>query len=288
MKDMRLLLIYDCMRLCRPKIAMFAAFSAGCSFFIANPRDVWQIVYVIAGVMLLACGALCLNQYQEKATDALMARTKGRPIPAGRIRPGNALTLSAALVIAGSCILLAGCSTATAMLGLGAAAWYNGIYTYLKRKSAFAAVPGGLTGAMIPAIGWTGAGGAITDPCLAALSIFFALWQVPHFWLFVSRYGKDYEAAGLPSITAILSTVQISRMIFVWMAATAVSALILCLFILSRSTVIQYAILSASGWLIWEGFGLLNPQADSDRLIFAKMNGYFSIIMLLLCLDQAC
>jgi protoheme IX farnesyltransferase len=171
----------------------------------------------------------------------------------------------------------------TALLGLGAAVWYNCIYTYLKKKSAFAAVPGGITGAMIPAVGWAGAGGSLLDPRLAALSLFFAFWQVPHFWLFVMRYGKEYEEAGLPSLTAIFSPVQISRIIFVWIAATAVSALILCMYLLSQPAVIQYAIFSASSWLIWQGARLLTGHGESNRLIFVKINGYVSIIMFLLC-----
>jgi protoheme IX farnesyltransferase len=283
MKNVRILSPSDCVQLCRPKIATFAAFSAGCSFIIADPQDVWEIIFVIIGVMLIASGASCLNQYQESATDALMARTKERPIPAGRVRPRNALYLAGALIITGVCILLAGCSPVTALLGLGAAGWYNCIYTYLKKKSAFAAVPGGITGAMIPAVGWAGAGGSLLDPRLAALSVFFALWQVPHFWLFVTRYGTEYEEAGLPALTAIFNPVQISRIIFVWIMATAVSALILCMYLSNQHIVIQYVILLASSWLVWQGTLLLTGHVEAHRLIFMKINGYVSIIMFLLC-----
>jgi hypothetical protein len=85
--------------------------------------------------------------------------------------------------------------------------WYNGVYTFLKRKSPFAAIPGAVIGAIPPAIGWICGKGALSfDPQILALSFFFFIWQVPHFWLLLLNFGRDYEKAGFPSLTRIFNS----------------------------------------------------------------------------------
>ena len=88
-----------------------------------------------------------------------------------------------------------------ALLGLITVVWYNGIYTPLKRVTAFAAIPGGVVGAIPPVIGWVSGGGDPTDARIIVVAFFFFVWQVPHFWLLLMRIGGDYERAGLPSLT---------------------------------------------------------------------------------------
>ena len=243
-------------QLCKIRIAFFSGLSAAAGYVLVASRLRSQLVFVFVGVFLLACGASGLNQCQERATDALMFRTKDRPIPSGRIKPRNALLFSIMLAASSIYILYAGCGPMPAILGLIATIWYNGVYTSLKKKSAFAAVPGALTGAIPPAIGWVAAGGHLSDPRLSAISLFFAIWQVPHFWLLLMNHGNEYRDAGLPSLTLILSRAQISRIVFQWIAATAVCGPALCLFGLAQSSLIQYSLLVASVWLILQGAGI--------------------------------
>lgn len=272
--------------LCRVKVSLFAALSAAAGFVLVAPQLRSQVVIVFAGVFLLACGASGLNQYQERATDALMTRTKNRPMPSGRINPINALLFSLAVALSGLAILFSGFNSMTAVLGLFAALWYNGIYTSLKKKSAFAAIPGALTGALPPAIGWTAAGGHLSDPRLLALSLFFAIWQVPHFWLFLLNHGNEYEEAGLPSLTLILSRAQIKRIIFQWIAATAACGPALCLFGFARSPLTQYSLAAASVWLIFQGIGFARDRGGANCSAFGRINVYVIAVMSLLVFDS--
>jgi len=96
----------------------------------------------------LAAGSAALNQYQERHLDRLMERTQTRPIPAGQVSPYTGLTIAVILIVLGVSVLLAGFGLGPAGLGLSTVILYNGIYTYLKRVTAFAAVPGAMVGAL--------------------------------------------------------------------------------------------------------------------------------------------
>ena len=272
-------------QLCKIRIACFSGLSAAAGYVLVAARLRAQFVIVFAGVFLLACGASGLNQCQERATDALMFRTMDRPIPSGRIKPRNALLFSIMLAASGICILYAVCGPMPAILGLTATIWYNGVYTSLKKKSAFAAVPGALTGAIPPAIGWVAAGGLMSDPRLSAISLFFVIWQVPHFWLLLMNHGNEYRDAGLPSLTLILSRQQISRIVFQWIAATAVCGPALCLFGLAQSSLIQYSLLVASVWLILQGARIARNSGIA-RSVFVKLNAYMLVVLALLVSDR--
>jgi protoheme IX farnesyltransferase len=286
MKNRTIRMIVDYSQLCRQKIAIFAAVSAGCGLLLAGCFDVAIMASLMAGVFVLASGASGLNQYQERRTDALMPRTEKRPIPYGRISGIRALYFSAVLITTGLGILYFLCGLIPAVLGLLATIWYNGVYTSLKKISAFAAVPGGLTGALVPAIGWTAGSGSLNDPRLAAICILFGLWQVPHFWLMVLDNGKEYEAAGLPSITMVFSNSQIARITFIWITATAVCAPMLLLFT-PASAVTQYLILCFSLWLFWQGSRLLaSSSKEESRLLFFKINSYMLAVIVLLSCDS--
>jgi protoheme IX farnesyltransferase len=278
--------ISDYLQLCRYRIALFAALSAGFGYVVAGKSDTGEILALLAGVFILAAGASGLNQYQERRTDALMARTKKRPIPSGSIKSKHALYFAMALMAAGLCILSLSSGLSATAIGLSAAVWYNGIYTYLKRKTAFAAVPGGLTGALVPAIGWAAASGSPGDPRLIAICIFFGLWQVPHFWLLALEYGKEYEAAGLPSITLIFDNLQVLRITFVWIIATAVSGPMLLLFN-PASSITRSLMLFFSLWLIWQGSRFMrSSNRDESRLLFFKINCYMLAVIVLLSCDS--
>jgi protoheme IX farnesyltransferase len=209
--------------LCRAWISLFAACSAATGFFLAPGRHASGVLIPVASVFLLACGASALNQYQERDIDAKMKRTRGRPLPSGALTPSRAMTVSAALMLAGlSLAFLNGPVAFT--LGLLALVWYNGIYTPLKRTTAFAAIPGAAVGMIAPAIGWA-SGGAAFDGKIASICFIFFLWQVPHFWLLVLRHGDDYERAGLPSLTKVMTKAQIARITYAWITAAVVATL---------------------------------------------------------------
>jgi len=159
-----------------------------------------------------------------------MPRTKNRPIPSGKIKTITAIIFSFALILSGSLMLYAGVGTIPLLLGLFTLIWYNGVYTYLKRITAFAVVPGSIVGAVPPLVGWTAAGGILADFQILSLAFYLFIWQIPHFWLLLILYGKDYEMAGLPTLSKIFTTDQIKRVTFMWIFATLVCAILFALF----------------------------------------------------------
>lgn len=274
--------------LCKIRIAFLSAFSAATGFMLSPAELRSQIIILVPGVFLLACGSSALNQYQERSIDAVMPRTCARPLPSCRIRPADALYFSILLIFSGFLVLLLTGSLPAALLGLTAVLWYNGVYTHLKKITAFAAVPGALVGAIPPAIGWTAAGSGIMDPRLLLICFFFFLWQVPHFWLLIMNYGPEYEKAGFPSLTGIFSEKQLRRIIFIWMSATAVSCLFLSASGVVRCAYVNIALLLLSSWLIWVGLKPLLFQSSGPVALssFRKINIYMFIVMLSLAIDR--
>ncbi len=239
------------------------------------------------GVFLLAAGASALNEVQERHLDARMERTRHRPIPSGRISAQAALAVAIGTSACGFAVLWGCANLTSALLGLAALGWYNGVYTYLKRVTAFAVVPGSVIGAIPPAIGWTAAGGDLLDARLLALCFFFFVWQVPHFWLLLFRLGKDYENAGFPTLTQLFSTAQLGRLTFVWMVATGVSSLLIPLFGLSASPWIALALAASGAWLCVVASRLVRAEEKQPklRLAFRDINIFALLVMGLVTLD---
>jgi len=245
------------------RIALFAAFSTSAGFILAKQGLSSDMMTAVLGVFFLACGSCALNQYQERFRDRLMERTRGRPIPSQRLDPATALKIAFFLLFLGAFTLLKGSNGIAFALGALALFWYNGLYTFLKRKTAFAVIPGALIGSIPPMLGWVSGGGYLFDPKILAVVFFFFLWQIPHFWLLLLHSGRDYEKAGFPSLTRIFNPGQLRRILFSWVFATGVSCVILPLFGIVESYYIQTGFFFAAIWLVWKAFKLLrNHQSE--------------------------
>ena len=271
--------------LCKLPIAFYAALSAGAGLLLSGRPHAASLTASVAGVFLMACGACALNHFQERKTDARMPRTAGRPLPSGRVRPGGARRFALVLIGSGAVVLLATGAWAAPLLGLAAVFWYNGFYTWLKARHAFAAIPGALVGALPPAIGWAAAG-APADLRLAALCFFFFMWQVPHFLLHQQAYGKEYEAIRLPSLTALFSETQLARLTFQWLLAAAVSLQLVVLYGLIQTPLVHAALLAASLGLAARGGALLGRHAPSYAGLFRSTNVFMLLALLLIFLDR--
>jgi len=202
-------------------IVVLVLVSAGAGFMLSAPLGAhfpWaQGLLMLAGVMLLSCGASALNQVQERGRDALMARTAGRPLPSGRLSPTHGILFALLGIAVGAIVLWLGVSGTAGGLGLVAAAFYNGVYTpWLKPSSPFAAVPGAIPGAIPPVIGWVAGGGRLTDAGAVILFGILFLWQMPHFWALALRYRADYAAAGFPMVSEAVGVEGTARLILLY------------------------------------------------------------------------
>lgn len=246
------------------------------------------IIAPLIGILLLSSGSAVINHYQERGTDALMKRTRNRPLPSGRISAKNALVIALLLIAGGSAVLYLGSGLLALSIGLLNLFWYNGVYTPLKKRSALAIIPGSLVGALPPMVGWVAAGGNIFDPQIIILGFFFFIWQIPHFWLLLLIFGKDYEQAGFPTLTQIFSMEQLSRITFVWVAATFVASTLLPLFGLVKNNIIYLGMLTSGIWLMWNALRLLKPTKENIwfKLAFREINIFAILVVLLLSIEK--
>ncbi|MCL6097979.1 MAG: protoheme IX farnesyltransferase [Bacteroidetes bacterium] len=270
------------------KITFFVAFSTSIGYLLNSAQLEWRMTLPAFGVFILAMGSSALNHYQERFSDALMDRTKGRPIPSGRITATHAVVVASILVLLGSLIIYLSSNVTAVLLGWLALIWYNVVYTPLKKKYALAVVPGSLIGAIPPVIGWVASGGALLDLKILSLALFFFIWQIPHFWLLLLLYGKDYEKAGFPTLTKIFSNSQLSRITFVWMAALATSCVIIPFVNISAHFITALVIAALGVWLLIESRDILTDYFE--RIIFRKaflrINLYVLAVVLVLSLDK--
>lgn len=269
-------------------ISLLAALSAGAGFILAREGGAEEVAGTALGVLLLSCGSCALNQYQERETDGRMERTRGRPLPAGKMAPSLAFLAASALILLGSSVLFLAAGGMVCALGLFTAGWYNGLYLYLKRRTTWAVLPGALIGAIPPAMGWMAGGGRLGDPRLMVVCLFLFLWQVPHFWLLLLERSGDYERAGLPSLTQRLTVDQLKRITFIWILCTAASCLWIPLFLALNFPLTLLLLLGATLWLLWRAAGFFRSSRSGRemRYAFLRLNLYVWGVLLLLSLDR--
>lgn len=194
----------DFIALTKPRLNLLVLLTTLGGVYLGSPGGVPFLVlfHTLVGTALVAGGAAALNQVWERDTDALMRRTRTRPLPGGRLGVGESwvfgLLLSAVglLQLAVAVNLL---SAAVAALTLGS---YVLAYTPLKRRSSLSTLVGGIPGALPPVIGWAAATGTVTLPAYVLFGIVF-LWQMPHFLAIAWLCRDDYAAAGIPMLPVL-------------------------------------------------------------------------------------
>jgi protoheme IX farnesyltransferase len=188
------------LKLIKFRLSLAVAFSAAVGYILfEDTGSIAGVASTFGGVFFLSGGASALNQYQERRTDALMPRTQKRPLPSHELRPAAALITAIGMIAEGTALLATLTWWLPALLGLLTVVLYNLVYTPLKRHTFLAVIPGGLVGAVPPLIGFTAAGGSLFAPQALFLAGFMFMWQIPHFWLLLSVYRKEYDKAGFGS-----------------------------------------------------------------------------------------
>jgi len=238
------------LKLTRINMSAAIAFSAVAGFVYCSGEFSWAALAVFSGVLLLAGAATTLNQYQERIQDALMTRTKDRPIPSGVISPQSALIYSVAMGLAGTAVLYIFTNPLTALLGLFNIFWYNVVYTPLKTKTEFAVIIGAVNGAIPPMMGWTAAGGLLTDKRIIFIASFLFLWQIPHFLLLLLRFKEDYRLAGFKSPTSKMNDEEVKFVVFIWTLGTSAITLFFPLFGIVSGTFLSITIIIVNVLLI--------------------------------------
>jgi len=195
--------VADLAELVKARLTLLVLLTTAVGFYIGSesPINYATLFHVVFGTAAAAAGAAALNQWWERRADALMRRTRTRPIPAGRMPPLQALVLGVALSLFGVAYLAIACNALSAALTAITVAIYIFAYTPLKRASTANTAVGAVPGAIPPMIGWAAACGNIGAGAWALFAIVF-LWQLPHFFAIAWMYREDYSRAGFRMISS--------------------------------------------------------------------------------------
>jgi heme o synthase len=197
-------IVLDHIALTKPRLNFLVVASSAAGYYLGTANSVpgWLMAQAVAGTALVAAGSAVLNQLYERDTDALMRRTRQRPLPDGRISNIDALIFGIALSVAGVVMLAVRANLLAAGLALATLVVYLLVYTPMKRQTPLSTVVGAVPGALPPLIGWTAARGIVDAGGLSLFAIVF-LWQIPHFMAIAWMYRDDYSKAGFPMLPVI-------------------------------------------------------------------------------------
>jgi protoheme IX farnesyltransferase len=194
----------DFVALAKPRLNLLVLVSALAGYIMGGggAGSVVLLLSLLVGTALVAGGASAFNQVIERDTDALMHRTRRRPMADGRLQSGEGLAFAAGMSLGGLVILAAGVNLLAAGVALATLVSYAAVYTPLKRRTSFSTVVGALPGALPPVIGWAAATGTLSRGGWVLFGIVF-LWQLPHFLAIAWIYRDDYARAGFPMLPVI-------------------------------------------------------------------------------------
>ncbi|MBU6154403.1 MAG: heme o synthase [Bdellovibrionales bacterium] len=273
----------DILKLTKAEIVLLEVITLAAGFLIGqsleNPIDWILFLNALLGTSFLALGSGALNQIQEHREDALMDRTRSRPIPSGRISLPFAWFLSILLFALGI-LFLQMVSLSVLLLGVLAVVSYNGLYTmWWKRKLAFAAIPGAIPGALPILIGFQAAVGDLADLRGYYLFAILFFWQMPHFWVLALKYSNDYDQGGFPTLPVAKGSEVTRFQITLWCLAYAAIGLLSVFFFPTGIPGLVGSLL-VSSWLLFELHRFLKqPEKKSWLRFFLSVN--FSLLLYL-------
>lgn len=246
-----------------------------------------QLFWLLLGTSLVGAACSALNAYLERDVDALMARTRRRPLPAGVVDPTAALRFGLATAVASTALLAWQGGLLAAALGVGTIAFYVGIYTaWLKRRTPLNIVIGGAAGGTAPLILDAAVNGTVTAASLIVFAVVF-LWTPPHFWAVAIYRRREYEAAGIPMMPSVVGeTATRWRMLGYAIALVPVSMLPAALGMSSWA----YGIVAAAlgGWFCGRLFRFLRTGGPVEaRAVFQVSNLYLLLLVLAICGDAS-
>ena len=194
--------VSDFAELVKARLTLLVLLTTAVGYYLgaAGPVNFPGLFHAVFGTALAAAGAAALNQWWERRLDALMHRTRSRPIPAGRMSPRDALILGCLLSVAGIVYLNLTCNSLSALLATATIVIYIFAYTPLKRVSTFNTLIGAIPGALPPVVGWAAATGRADIGGWSLFAILF-FWQMPHFFAIAWMYREDYARAGFEMIS---------------------------------------------------------------------------------------
>ena len=194
----------DYVALTKPRLNFLVVLTSAAGYYLGGVGvpNLVQMAQAVIGTALVAGGSAVLNQVYERDTDALMRRTRLRPLPDHRVTPTEAVIYGLVLTIGGLAVLAIATNWVAAGLALATLTLYLLVYTPMKRTSNLSTLVGAVPGALPAVIGWSAARGDIAIGGLTLFAIVF-LWQIPHFMAIAWMYRDDYRSAGFPMLPVV-------------------------------------------------------------------------------------
>lgn len=189
----------DYLQLTKPRLNLLVVFTTAGGYWLGlgGHVDVVPLTHAVMGTTLVAGGSAVFNQLYERDVDALMKRTRSRPLADGRMAPASAFWFGLVLSAIGLAQLALLVNVLSAVVAFATLVTYVLLYTPLKRLSSFSTVVGAIPGALPPVIGWAAATNTLSREAWLLFAIVF-LWQMPHFLALAWMYRDEYERAGFP------------------------------------------------------------------------------------------
>ena len=216
----------DYIALLKPRVMSLVVFTGWAGLYLAPGHLNALLGFVAVLCIAVAAGASgAINMWYERDIDAVMERTKNRPLPAGRIAPGDALGFGVILAVASIALMALALNPVAAILLALTIAFYVFIYTvWLKRRTPQNIVIGGAAGAFPPMVGWAAATGQIGLPALALFALIF-FWTPPHFWALSLYRAGDYAKAGVPMLPVVAGARETKKQMLLYTVALWPAAL---------------------------------------------------------------
>lgn len=278
----------DYLVLCKPKVIALMILTSVIGMLLATDQIPSLTVLLLGnlGIALVASAAAAVNHVVDQKIDAVMTRTRARPMPQGRISSQQALTFAFCLAITGMLILSVWINALTAWLTLASLVGYAVIYTgFLKRATPQNIVIGGLAGAAPPLLGWTAVTGEVQANGLLLVLIIFA-WTPPHFWALAIHRCEDYAKAGIPMLPVTHGVRFTSFQVLLY---TLILLVVSMLPFLTRMSGILYLIGSLAlgvRFLQWSWQLYWRPQDRTAFNTFKYSITYLMMLFLVLLLDH--
>jgi protoheme IX farnesyltransferase len=278
----------DFVALGKPRVVLMVVLTTLVGYYLGAGFDLeWlRLLHLLVGTALAAAGTLALNQFLERDLDARMERTRRRPLPDGRLQPGEAAVFGGLLTAGGIAYLAvsvgAGCAAVTGVI----AVLYLGVYTPLKRVSPLATVLGAVPGALPPVAGWVAARGELGVGAAVLFAILF-LWQLPHTLAIARLYRDDYARAGIRVLPVVdPDGGSTERQIVAGCLALHAAGLLPTLVGLTGGVYFFGALLLGVLFLVFGMAQALRPSATAARRVVLASVIYLPVLLALMALDK--
>ncbi len=278
----------DYFELAKPRVVLMVLITAFVGFYLGSAEvpNYLRLLQMLFGTALTAGGTLALNQYLERDTDALMERTRRRPLPDGRVQPREALWFGVALVLAGLGYLALAVNLLSMLVTGFITLSYLALYTPMKPRSSLCMLIGAVPGALPPVIGWVAARGSLDVTAWVLFAIMF-LWQVPHTLAIARLYCEDYAKAGIQFLPVIEPDgASTNRQIVSHSAALLAVSLLPTLLGAAGAVYFVVAFVLGVGFLVY-GIRLVlqSTLKRARQLLFASLI-YLPVLLLIMALDR--